>query len=130
MNQKKPFLPWGRSRCIPGLSAWGPSSWLCCGSCRFIGFPGNYLSFLGVCNEEVSAGRERHRAGRPSRCVLQGCLPVLRVLPSLCAGPSRLRAPFSLQCSPGGCFTELVQKLLVIMVGKQIINNVQEVAIP
>lgn len=55
---------------------------------------------------------------------------MLRVLPSLCAGPSRLRTPFSPQCSPGGCFAELAQELLVIMVGKQIINNVQEVAIP
>ncbi|XP_010181264.1 PREDICTED: anoctamin-7 [Mesitornis unicolor] len=52
---------------------------------KFIGFPGNYLSFLGVRNEE---------------------------------------------CSPGGCLIELAQELLVIMVGKQIINNVQEVAIP
>ncbi|XP_054691645.1 anoctamin-7 isoform X1 [Grus americana] len=52
---------------------------------KFVGYPGNYLSFLGVCNEE---------------------------------------------CSPGGCFIELAQELLVIMVGKQIINNVQEVAIP
>ncbi|NXQ81864.1 ANO7 protein, partial [Nyctibius grandis] len=34
------------------------------------------------------------------------------------------------ECSPGGCFVELAQELLVIMVGKQIINNVQEVAIP
>ncbi|KAM6198642.1 LOW QUALITY PROTEIN: anoctamin-7 [Sarcoramphus papa] len=52
---------------------------------KFIGYPGNYLSFLGVRNEE---------------------------------------------CSPGGCFIELAQELLIIMVGKQIINNVQEVAIP
>ncbi|NXF34107.1 ANO7 protein, partial [Nyctibius bracteatus] len=52
---------------------------------KFIGYPGNYLSFLGVRSEE---------------------------------------------CSPGGCFIELAQELLVIMVGKQIINNVQEVAIP
>ncbi|NXG93037.1 ANO7 protein, partial [Stercorarius parasiticus] len=52
---------------------------------KFVGYPGNYQSFLGVRNEE---------------------------------------------CSPGGCFIELAQELLVIMVGKQIINNVQEVAIP
>lgn len=130
MNQKKPFLSRGHSGCIPGLSVWGPRSRLCHCSRRFIGYPGNYLSFLGVRNEEVSAGRERHRACRPSRCVLQGCLPVLGVLPSLCAGPGRLRAPLSPQCSPGGCFIELAQELLVIMVGKQIINNVQEVAIP
>ncbi|KAM6389409.1 LOW QUALITY PROTEIN: anoctamin-7 [Pluvialis apricaria] len=52
---------------------------------KFVGYPGNYQSFLGVRNEE---------------------------------------------CSPGGCFIELAQELLIIMVGKQIINNVQEVAIP
>ncbi|NXP13438.1 ANO7 protein, partial [Thinocorus orbignyianus] len=52
---------------------------------KFVGYPGNYQSFLGVRSEE---------------------------------------------CSPGGCFIELAQELLVIMVGKQIINNVQEVAIP
>ncbi|XP_065700767.1 anoctamin-7 [Patagioenas fasciata] len=52
---------------------------------KFVGYPGNYVSFLGVRNEE---------------------------------------------CIPGGCFIELAQELLVIMVGKQIINNVQEVAIP
>ncbi|NXA21914.1 ANO7 protein, partial [Ibidorhyncha struthersii] len=50
---------------------------------KFVGYPGNYQSFLGIRNEEAS-----------------------------------------------GCFIELVQELLVIMVGKQIINNVQEVAIP
>ncbi|NXE03857.1 ANO7 protein, partial [Lophotis ruficrista] len=52
---------------------------------KFVGYPGNYLRFLGIRNEE---------------------------------------------CSPGGCFIELAQELLIIMVGKQIINNVQEVAIP
>ncbi|XP_065496258.1 anoctamin-7 [Caloenas nicobarica] len=52
---------------------------------KFTGYPGNYVSFLGVQNEE---------------------------------------------CIPGGCFIELAQELLVIMVGKQIINNAQEVAIP
>lgn len=49
---------------------------------------------------------------------------------SPCARSRVLRAPLSPQCSPGGCFIELAQELLVIMVGKQIINNVQEVAIP
>uniref|UniRef100_A0A8C5S969 Anoctamin n=1 Tax=Laticauda laticaudata TaxID=8630 RepID=A0A8C5S969_LATLA len=33
-------------------------------------------------------------------------------------------------CAPGGCLIELAQELLVIMVGKQIINNIQEVLIP
>ncbi|XP_009585296.1 PREDICTED: LOW QUALITY PROTEIN: anoctamin-7-like, partial [Fulmarus glacialis] len=46
---------------------------------KFVSYPGNYLSFLGVRNEERS---------------------------------------------PGGCFMELAQELLVIMVGKQIFNNV------
>ncbi|XP_035878516.1 anoctamin-7 [Phyllostomus discolor] len=34
------------------------------------------------------------------------------------------------ECAPGGCLVELAQELLVIMVGKQIINNVQEILIP
>ncbi|XP_072316534.1 anoctamin-7 [Eucyclogobius newberryi] len=33
-------------------------------------------------------------------------------------------------CGPGGCLIELAQELLVIMVGKQIINNVQEFLTP
>ncbi|KAG7471024.1 hypothetical protein MATL_G00120030 [Megalops atlanticus] len=33
-------------------------------------------------------------------------------------------------CGPGGCLIELAQELLVIMVGKQIINNVQEFVVP
>ncbi|KAH0623974.1 hypothetical protein JD844_007205 [Phrynosoma platyrhinos] len=33
-------------------------------------------------------------------------------------------------CGPGGCLIELAQELLIIMVGKQIINNVQEIIIP
>uniref|UniRef100_A0ABM5G2X5 Anoctamin n=1 Tax=Pogona vitticeps TaxID=103695 RepID=A0ABM5G2X5_9SAUR len=33
-------------------------------------------------------------------------------------------------CGAGGCLIELAQELLVIMVGKQIINNVQEILIP
>ncbi|XP_061861304.1 anoctamin-7 [Colius striatus] len=52
---------------------------------KFVGYPGHYLSFLGVRNE---------------------------------------------QCGSGGCFIELAQELLVVMVGKQMINNVQEVAVP
>ncbi|XP_045701803.1 anoctamin-7 isoform X3 [Phyllostomus hastatus] len=34
------------------------------------------------------------------------------------------------ECAPGGCLVELAQELLVIMVGKQIINNVQEILVP
>ncbi|XP_030431862.1 anoctamin-7 [Gopherus evgoodei] len=33
-------------------------------------------------------------------------------------------------CGAGGCLIELAQELLVIMVGKQVINNVQEIVIP
>uniref|UniRef100_A0A8D0BA80 Anoctamin n=1 Tax=Salvator merianae TaxID=96440 RepID=A0A8D0BA80_SALMN len=33
-------------------------------------------------------------------------------------------------CGPGGCLIELAQELLVIMVGKQIVNNVQEIVLP
>ncbi|KAM9274843.1 LOW QUALITY PROTEIN: anoctamin-7 [Cariama cristata] len=93
-------------------------------------YPGNYLSFLGVRNEEVSADPERHRAYWSRRCTLPGHLPVFGVLRAPCARPGRLRVPLTLRCSPGGCFIELAQELPVIMVGKQIINNVQEVAIP
>ncbi|XP_057602509.1 anoctamin-7 [Hippopotamus amphibius kiboko] len=52
---------------------------------RFVGYPGNYHTLLGVRNEE---------------------------------------------CAAGGCLIELAQELLVIMVGKQIINNVQEILVP
>ncbi|XP_064143448.1 anoctamin-7 [Loxodonta africana] len=34
------------------------------------------------------------------------------------------------ECATGGCLIELAQELLVIMVGKQIINNVQEILVP
>lgn len=36
----------------------------------------------------------------------------------------------AVQCAAGGCLIELAQELLVIMVGKQIINNVQEILVP
>uniref|UniRef100_A0A671Q0I1 Anoctamin n=1 Tax=Sinocyclocheilus anshuiensis TaxID=1608454 RepID=A0A671Q0I1_9TELE len=34
------------------------------------------------------------------------------------------------QCGPGGCLIELAEQLCIIMVGKQLINNVQEFVIP
>ncbi|XP_053164979.1 anoctamin-7 [Hemicordylus capensis] len=34
------------------------------------------------------------------------------------------------ECGPGGCLIELAQELLIIMVGKQIFNNIQELLIP
>ncbi|XP_068699332.1 anoctamin-7-like [Montipora foliosa] len=34
------------------------------------------------------------------------------------------------QCSPGGCLMELAQQLAVIMIGKQMIGNIQEVLVP
>lgn len=37
---------------------------------------------------------------------------------------------FTLQCGPGGCLIELAQQLFIIMVGKQLINNIQEFIIP
>ncbi|XP_039611532.1 anoctamin-7 isoform X2 [Polypterus senegalus] len=33
-------------------------------------------------------------------------------------------------CGPGGCLIELAEQLFIIMVGKQIINNIQEFVIP
>lgn len=44
--------------------------------------------------------------------------------------PPQLTRSCVLQCPAGGCLSELAQELLVIMVGKQIINNVQEVLVP
>jgi len=35
-----------------------------------------------------------------------------------------------IQCSNGGCLIELAQQLGVIMVGKQMINNAQEILLP
>nr|XP_008175684.1 anoctamin-7-like isoform X1 [Chrysemys picta bellii] len=52
---------------------------------RFVGYPGQYGTLLGLRNEE---------------------------------------------CGPGGCLIELAQQLFIIMVGKQIISNVQEFVIP
>ncbi|XP_065061401.1 anoctamin-7-like [Rhopilema esculentum] len=34
------------------------------------------------------------------------------------------------ECGPGGCLIELAQQLVIIMVGKQLIGNIQEIAIP
>lgn len=34
------------------------------------------------------------------------------------------------QCNNGGCLIELTQQLAVIMIGKQMINNAQEILIP
>uniref|UniRef100_A0A8C7WFE7 Anoctamin n=1 Tax=Oncorhynchus mykiss TaxID=8022 RepID=A0A8C7WFE7_ONCMY len=52
---------------------------------RFVGYPGNYYTLLGIRNED---------------------------------------------CGAGGCLIELAQELLVIMVGKQVINNIQEFIMP
>ncbi|XP_028818610.1 anoctamin-7 [Denticeps clupeoides] len=52
---------------------------------RFVGYPGNYNTLMGIRNED---------------------------------------------CGAAGCLIELAQELLVIMVGKQIINNVQEFVWP
>nr|XP_025036500.1 LOW QUALITY PROTEIN: anoctamin-7 [Pelodiscus sinensis] len=52
---------------------------------RFVGYPGQYGTLLGLRNEE---------------------------------------------CGPGGCLIELAQQLFIIMVGKQIVSNIQEFVIP
>ena len=36
----------------------------------------------------------------------------------------------SAQCSAGGCLIELAQQLGVIMIGKQVVNNAQEILVP
>jgi anoctamin-7 len=43
---------------------------------------------------------------------------------------SRLMGLRQEECAPGGCLMELAQQLVIIMIGKQLINNVQEVMIP
>ncbi|CAM4556395.1 unnamed protein product [Leuciscus chuanchicus] len=52
---------------------------------RFVGYPGNYDTLLGIRNED---------------------------------------------CGSSGCLIELAQELLVIMVGKQVISNIQEFVLP
>ncbi|XP_026138664.1 anoctamin-7-like [Carassius auratus] len=52
---------------------------------RFVGYPGNYNTLLGIRNED---------------------------------------------CGASGCLIELAQELLVIMVGKQVISNIQEFVLP
>lgn len=37
---------------------------------------------------------------------------------------------FVLQCDPSGCIVDLFIQLLVVMVGKQFINNCKELLIP
>ncbi|XP_029472982.1 anoctamin-7 [Rhinatrema bivittatum] len=47
--------------------------------------------------------------------------------------PSHYNTLFSVRnedCKAGGCLIELAQEMLVIMVGKQVINNIQEFVIP
>lgn len=48
----------------------------------------------------------------------------------MCLVPPPANLKLLLQCAAGGCLIELAQELLVIMVGKQIINNVQEIFVP
>lgn len=38
--------------------------------------------------------------------------------------------PLVLQCDPGGCLIELTTQLSIIMGGKAIWNNIQEVLLP
>ncbi|XP_062821709.1 anoctamin-7 isoform X1 [Anolis carolinensis] len=52
---------------------------------RFVGYPGQYGTLLGMRNED---------------------------------------------CGPGGCLIELAQQLFIIMVGKQIVSNIQEFLLP
>ncbi|KAK2550527.1 Anoctamin-7 [Acropora cervicornis] len=47
--------------------------------------------------------------------------------------PGHYRRLFGLrqeECAPSGCLMELAQQLVIIMIGKQTINNVQEIVIP
>jgi hypothetical protein len=34
------------------------------------------------------------------------------------------------QCNPSGCMAELFTQLSIIMIGKQVLNNLQEIILP
>jgi anoctamin-7 len=78
---------------------------------RFVGYPGNYTRILRLRNEDVSTH--------------VSCAMFIH-----CALGHPTSLLFSVQCSAGGCLIELAQQLAVIMIGKQIINNAQEIFVP
>lgn len=86
---------------------------------KAVGFPGDPVYLLGKYrNEEV-------------RLVLPSFPPRPSVgPPPLVAPDPHLCPPVALQCDPGGCLIELTTQLSIIMGGKAIWNNIQEVLLP
>ena len=81
---------------------------------RFVGYPGRYNYIFGTLrNEDVSNIWELITNIGGKMCPLS-CIKIV----------------FWFQCSNGGCLIELAQQLAVIMIGKQMINNAQEILFP
>ena len=108
---------------------------------RFVGYPGNYNTLFGVRNEDVSLSivwwRWRIKEDRTSFIFYATNLPRYwcvcgRLFDFYMRDRDRERfiCASVFQCGAGGCLVELAQELLVIMVGKQLINNIQEFIVP
>lgn len=112
---------------VPGVSTHNS------GSCRFVGCLRNHLSSLGIHNEELSASWEGPYPGLPSWCVLGipcPCWECLAHAGGLIPVWQQAEGRAVPAGQPSGCSMGLAQELLVTMVGKQLISNVQEVAMP
>ena len=85
---------------------------------RFVGYPGhyNYIMF-NLRNEDVSL-------------FIQNLLEIILLIKCLEYNEYLLILFLIFQCTNGGCLIELAQQLAVIMIGKQFINNVQEILFP
>lgn len=93
-----------------------------------MGYPTNYGTLFGMRNEDVSlyfVSKKTKIFQIPAVLYFYPNLPscVKTVCVSVCLHTL-------LQCGPGGCLIELAEQLFIIMVGKQIINNIQEFIIP
>lgn len=69
---------------------------------RFVGYPGNYVYVFNMRNEEVFKDKF----------------------------PENSFHFLIFQCEEGGCLIELAQQLAIIMIGKQVINNLMEIGLP
>lgn len=123
-----------------------------------MGYPGQYGKLLGMRNEDVStvagplccinmpeqrlgllllAPSPQHVLLLPPICTRSGGTdghrhPGVPGLPQERQGWGYpVLSPVCIpQCGPGGCLIELAQQLFIIMVGKQIVSNIQEFFIP
>jgi len=101
--------------------------------CRFVGYPSNYGTLFGMRNEDVSlkftTKCQKWRVLHMPAIVFSSLFfySSMSKLPCLCVCVCLLTV---LQCGPGGCLIELAEQLFIIMVGKQLINNIQEFIIP